>query len=102
MSAPEEIKHKTTVQQCDDGWTEIVYYKTAIVRFNNETIVLNTGGYKTATTQSRMNFVSRKFNLGYLVRRPKQNWTVEYEGQTVAFDTAAVRLNRVTGEVTSQ
>ena len=49
-------------------------------------IVLNTGGYFTATTKTRMNQASRQFNLGFLVFQEDFKWYVDVDGHTLEFN----------------
>ena len=57
--------HATTVAAVG-GMTHVTYHQTVVVRFNHEHIILNSGGYRTATTKTRMNQASNQFDLGYL------------------------------------
>ncbi len=51
-----------------EGNTMIVrFHNTDVVKFTPKTITLNTGGYETATTKTRMNQTSNQFGLGYTV-----------------------------------
>lgn len=85
-------KHKTTIGF--DGQRYVRYRKTHIVRFDNQEIVLNTGGWKTVTTKRRMNQTSNQFNLGYQVYQKRFNWFVDFKGETFPFNGNVVRLER--------
>ena len=39
----------------EDGKTKVVYYDTAIVTFDKDAIILDTGGWWTRSTKTRMN-----------------------------------------------
>ncbi len=93
----ETIRYKTTKHTDENGRTVVIYYQTAIVIFDDEEIVLNTGDYRTATTQRRMNFVSKQFDLGYHVFTKQSEWFVEFNDQVVDFTTDQVKLSRMTG-----
>lgn len=58
----------TTVKQ-EGEWTIVRYHWTDIVKFKPGMAVLNTGGYHTATTMTRMNQAAREFGLPFSVGR---------------------------------
>ena len=66
----------TTVSVDDEGWTNVQYHDTVVVRFNDTVIHLNTGGYKTNTTKTRMNQASNQFDLGYHIFQKRKRWFV--------------------------
>lgn len=68
----------TRVYTPDNGDTVVQLYNTPIVRFNSETITLNTGGYETGTTKRRMNEVAKAFDLQYHVYQQNFKWFVQY------------------------
>ena len=47
--------------------TRVRLYSTDVVTFCPERIILDTGGWVTVTTKSRMNQASNQFQLGYYV-----------------------------------
>lgn len=63
----------------------ITYWNTDVVRFSDDKIVLNSGGYRTATTKLRMNQASNQYGLGYYVAQIKGVWFVEYRGKQYVF-----------------
>lgn len=68
----------------DNGNTTLVqYHDTVVVRFDNKTVFLQTGGWFTATTKNRMNQASREFDLGYHVYQKGGRWFVEYKDETI-------------------
>ena len=89
-------KHKTTITKelgiGNEDYMVVRYWSTDIVRFNNERIILNTGGWSTVTTKLRMNQASNQFNLGYNVYQKDFNWFVEYQGKTIPFNTQRLTL----------
>lgn len=93
------LRYKTYQFTGKESETIVVYYETAIVTFNDRQIILNTGGWWTASTKERMNWVSRKMNLGYRVRQSGQDWYVEYQGKSCSYETNQVRLDRETGAI---
>ena len=92
-------RYKTVVRNGKDGQTMIAYYETPIVTFDKQEIVLKTGKWRTRTTMTRMNQVSRHFRLGYRVMRKEASWFVEYQEKTHGFTSEQVRLDRRSGEV---
>lgn len=72
-------KYKTKVEH-EQGWTLVKLFKTYVVAFNDEWIVLNTGGWRTQTTKNRMNQASNQFHLGYWVYQSGGNWIVNITG----------------------
>jgi hypothetical protein len=77
-------KYQTKVSTVVDGAyskTTVRLYSTDVVSFvpdgtNCATVVLNSGGYKTATTKSRMNQTSNQYDLGYKVYQRDFQWFV--------------------------
>ena len=84
--------HKTSIVQLE-GLTSIVYHNTPVVQFNNEEIVLDSGGWDTRTTKTRMNQASNQYGLGFEVYQVNYTWYVEYKGETIPFEDM-MRLNR--------
>jgi hypothetical protein len=69
----------------DDHYMMVVYHSTAIVKWNSVEIILNSGGWLSATTKKKMNQASLQFNLGFSVYQKDFSWFVDYDGQTVPF-----------------
>ncbi len=59
--------HKTRIYTDDTGYTCVLYHSTNVVKYNNDYIILNTGGYYSNTTKLRMNQASNQCGLGYRV-----------------------------------
>lgn len=74
----------TTVKNID-GYTVITYHYTDVVRFNENEIVLNSNGWRTLTTKTRMNQASQQFGLGFAVYQINRKWFVSYKGDTFEF-----------------
>ena len=85
--------HKTSVFT-EDGITRIVYHNTAVVKFNNDEIILNSDGWNTVTTKTRMNQASNQFDLGFRVYQKNFDWFVEHNGKTYEFIGNSKTLNR--------
>lgn len=78
------------LQQVDqDGhWTAVRYHWTDVVRWNtNGKIILNHGGYMSATIKTRMNQASNQFGLGFTVWQKNYEWFVDVDGKTIPFET---------------
>jgi hypothetical protein len=90
---PLASKLATTVRSIDDG-KSIVFHWTEIVRFDHETIILDTNGWKTVTTKRRMNQAADEFGLGYHVYQENWDWFVDYRGETYPFVDGKVVLER--------
>ena len=84
--------HKTNIVQLE-GFTNVVYHNTAVVQFNNDKIVLNSGGWDTRTTKTRMNQASSQYGLGFVVYQVNFSWYVDYDGDTMPF-TDGMTLDR--------
>ena len=76
--------HATTVSH-SDNFTRVVYHSTTIVRWNSEKIILDSGGWKSNTTKTRMNQASNQYGLGYNVYQKDFEWFVNYEGKNLEF-----------------
>jgi len=73
--------HATTIT-IDDATTKITYHQTVVVEWDEKTVTLNSGGYRTRTTQLRINQASEQFGLGFRIRQQNREWIVEvYNGQ---------------------
>lgn len=76
--------HKTNIVNLE-GLTSVVYHNTAVVQFNDKKIILNSGGWETATTKSRMNQTSNQYNLGFDVYQVNFTWYVNYKDDVIPF-----------------
>ena len=85
--------HATTVSEID-GLMTVVYHRTPVVRWDHTQIILDHGGYMTATTKTRMNQASNQFRLGYYVYQKNFEWFVHFEDREIAFQGNQVTLIR--------
>ena len=76
--------HKTNTVTLQ-GLTSIIYHNTAVVQFNDKEIILNSGGWETVTTKSRMNQASHQYGLGFEVYQVNFSWYIDYKGETLPF-----------------
>ena len=68
-------KHATT-EFYDNGINYVVYHKTAVVKYNYDKIILNSGGWETRTTKDRMNATAHENGLCYYVYQKDYIWYV--------------------------
>ena len=73
--------HKTSIYHTDYGDTVVQYHNTQVVRFNDDEIILDSGGWQTVTTKLRMNQASNMFHLGFRVSQRQYEWFVDYFAQ---------------------
>lgn len=92
--------HKTYIVTVE-GKTMVVYHTTAVVTFDYDTIILDTGGWSTNTTKTRMNQASKQFGLGYYVYQKDYEWYVEYQGETIRYQGLRMELQRKREHVTN-
>jgi len=93
MAQTQEVKGVATSIRTENGYTAVRYHNTDVVQFNNEKIILNTGGHKTRTTKLRMNQTSNQYDLGYRVYAKNHEWYVDFKDETLEFENNMV-LNR--------
>ena len=85
--------HKTTVKGTENGLS-VVYHWTEIVRTTPTEIHLDTNGWWTNTTKTRMNQTSNQFRLGFTVYQKNYEWYIEYKGKTIHFNKPQITLKR--------
>ena len=90
-------KHMTSKGRNDQGQTTVTYWDTDVVSWDHKVIILDTGGWGSATTKLRMNQASQEFGLGYRVWQKDFNWYVDYEGETLEFNDRTLELTRFKG-----
>lgn len=86
MSRNDKLSNYKTAVYDAKGFTNVLYHNTIVVSYNDESISLNSGGYRTVTTKRKMNQASNQFNLEYSVFQKKGDWYVTYRGLTVPFE----------------
>jgi hypothetical protein len=85
MGQTQTIGKTATTVYTQNGYTFVKYHRTDVVMFNHHSIVLNSGGWDTATTKNRMNQTSNQFDLGFQVFQKDWNWFVDFKGDTLEF-----------------
>jgi hypothetical protein len=95
MTQQYEVRGRSTaIFTDDDGLTKVVYHSTPVVSFNEDRVILNTGGWQSATTKTRMNQASSQFQLGFDVSQKNYAWFVRFKGETIPFDDNTLTLER--------
>ena len=76
----------------------VVLYNTAIATYdhNTQALKLNSGGYTTNTTKSRLNAILQELIAGARVYQKAFDWYLSYNNQTVDFWDNMILVN---GEV---
>lgn len=87
-------KHRTTVAT-QGGVTRVTYHNTVVVAFSPTTILLDSGGWRTPTTKTRMNQTSKQFELGFTVYQRDFEWYVEFNGKEIEFTDRMVLERKV-------
>ena len=77
--------HKTAIYQTEQHMTAVRYHQTEVVQFDQNLIVLHSGGWQSVTTKLRMNQTSNQFGLGFSVYQKNFEWFVDYNGQKLEF-----------------
>jgi len=85
--------HKTKIIM-KDNILSVKYVDTEVVKATLSHIYLNTNGWKTNTTKTRMNQASNQFDLGFYVYQNNFKWFVEYKGKTYLFNNDSLTLER--------
>lgn len=63
----------------------MVYHSTEVVRATATIVTLDSGGYRTHTTKTRMNQAANQYGLGYQVFQKDFEWFVGYHGAVHPF-----------------
>ena len=85
MARNNKISKTATKIRVEAGKTFVRYHATDVVAFDADIITLNSGGWRTATTKSRMNQTANEYNLPFQVFQKKHNWFVTIGSETVEF-----------------
>ena len=69
----------TTVQRGQDGTLRVVYHSTEVVFVSKSgRVTLDSGGWRTQTTKTRMNQASHQYGLRFSVYSKDHTWLVDY------------------------
>jgi hypothetical protein len=67
MANQHKVGTTATAVQQQGGIIRVIYHSTAVVEKTPEGVRLDSGGWRTATTKTRMNQASNQFGLGFQV-----------------------------------
>lgn len=85
--------HATNVLRDGTGRIIVRYHSTDVVTVEpDKRIVLNTGGWMTATTKLRMNQAANSLSLGYSVFQQARKWFVSWRGNVLPFNSDTITL----------
>jgi len=89
-------RHKTTIfKDKERNMTGVKLYNSIVLRFDDDVIELNTEGFFTLLTRTRMNQASNQFKLGYWIEEDENGeWFARYKGKKVLFDGESLTLQR--------
>lgn len=79
MSQTQRISKNNTNILIDGENSLVTLHKTIIVKVSPKEITLNSGGWLTATTRTRMNQVANEWGLNYHVSQVRGKWYVTAE-----------------------
>jgi hypothetical protein len=71
-------KTATSVYTDSNGWICVQYHDTVVIKWNSQSITLDSGGRLTKTTKLRINQASNQYNLGVQVYQQKGVWFVSH------------------------
>ena len=93
-------KHATTIAYDYETDKQVLtFHSTQIVKWDSGEILLNSGGWETATTKTRMNQCSYQYGLGYRVYQKDWIWYVDYgDNEAIPFQDGMI-LDRQTKQV---
>lgn len=98
MSQNKEVKGVATSVYTDENGAQCVRYHETVVfqRTAEGSIILRTGGWRTATTKLRMNQAFNQFDLPYSVYQKKSDWFVWIRGTDthIPFDDDTLVLSQ--------
>ena len=85
MGQTQKVSGVATTIYSDNGFTCVKYHQTDVVKFSPEKIILNSNGWTTSTTKTRMNQASNQFDLEYQVFQKDFAWYVDFKGETLDY-----------------
>ena len=87
--------HRTTVTVSENGSIIVSYHQTKVFIYNRVTgdLTLNTGGYFTATTKTRMNQACDQFGIPVKVYQKNGDWYATMRGVNHSFRCLVLALN---------
>lgn len=76
MAQTHRVSGVATQVRTEGRRTIVRYHSTDVISWDDKEIVLNSGGYRSATTKLRMNQASNQFDLGIRVFQEDYEWYV--------------------------
>ena len=95
MGQIQTVGRRATRVTRENGITTVRYHATDVVSFDDVTITLRTGGWKTVTTKARMNQTANEYALGFHVFQRDFEWFVKTKAGVIPF-SSVVTLDRET------
>lgn len=96
MAQTQKISGRATRITNVHGTIHVQYHDTDVVVFDDETIILDTGGWETVTTKARMNQTANQYDLGFHVYQKDFLWFVQTEAGIFPFATDTLTIDRAT------
>jgi len=85
MAQQRKIGKTATSIFTENGATRVIYHGTPVVTFDAESVTLKSGGWRTATTKTRMNQAANQFGLGFSVSQKGGEWFIDTPQGRVPF-----------------
>lgn len=99
MSQSTKFRGVATTIERDGDEDRYIYHHTAVVVHDRlrHIITLDSGGWRTATTKTRMNQASFEFDLGFTVHQKAYEWYVVTKAGKLVFERG-MRIDMATGK----
>ena len=80
-------KHRTSVQHYSTGFVSVDYHDTRVVMANGNTgaVRLDSGGWRTQTTKTRMNQFANEYGMKFHVYQSNFDWYVDTPQGVIEF-----------------
>jgi hypothetical protein len=78
----------------ENGEIRVIYHYTPVVVIREDGVTLNTGGFRTLSTKSRMNQVAAEFNLGFHISQKNGSWDVQTPKGVYPFNQGTITLEK--------
>lgn len=96
MAQTQQVRGVATNIRTENGYTIVRYHNTDVVKFNDKEIILNSGGWRTNTTKTRMDQTRNQFNLPFAVFQKNYEWYVHTKNGIVDyFDGMIIKNEKV-------
>ena len=92
MANQKQVGRVATSVVTENGITSVYYHGTPVVRWGGGLIILNTGGWFTPTTKTRMNQAANQYELGFSVYQKAGQWFAGYQGRDIPFNGNTLTL----------